>query len=867
MIPLRLKISGFLSYRDPAEVDFSTFELACISGANGAGKSSLLDAITWALFGKARKQDDSLINAQSNAAEVSLIFAYEGNIYRVQRTKVRDKTGVLEFQIFLPSSGSSVSNPAGIDLSAGSWKPLTEHSLTGTNLRIQQTLRLDYDTFINASFFLQGKADQFTQQRPSDRKRILGSILGLEIWETYRQNAASQRRQVEDEISVIDGQLREIQAELSEESLRKHRLKQLEDDLARLSTERANQEAVLESIRRLTATLAEQQKLTDSLQNHLQESSLQLDEQKQRLAQRQAERVAFIELEQRAAEIEALHQSWQENRRELEQLEQLANQFREQENLRAAPLAEIQSARAALEKETQLLRLQQAEYIHRQQEQQKLQPELEAAHQRQISLELQQDQRREIEANLVMLREQWLELKNATQSLEDKIVELHERRDQLDHVEEATCPLCGQPLNVEDRVGLISSFTEEEAQAIQAVKTNQEKMKAINQQGEELKKRTSDSRAIERELQAASQASARLASNLEMLENQQREWESKGALRLVEITRILNEDGYAADARAHLAQIDSELRQIGYDPQRHEQIRKAEQIGRVAEEELRALELARAARAPLEREIAELDKQIGILNEQVARQQIEAQQAAQALETARSQVPDLPAAESAFNDLQEKENTLRRETGAAHQLVAVLADLKKRRKSLEGSRQELAHRTGLYKQLERAFGKDGVPALLIEQALPQIETRANEILDRLSNGSMSVRFNTQAAYKDKSRQDLKETLDIQISDGAGMRDYEMFSGGEAFRVNFAIRLALSEVLAQRAGARLQTLVIDEGFGSQDTRGRQRLIEAINLVRPDFAKILVITHIDELKDSFPNRIEVEKTERGSTVKIV
>jgi exonuclease SbcC len=100
-----------------------------------------------------------------------------------------------------------------------------------------------------------------------------------------------------------------------------------------------------------------------------------------------------------------------------------------------------------------------------------------------------------------------------------------------------------------------------------------------------------------------------------------------------------------------------------------------------------------------------------------------------------------------------------------------------------------------------------------------------------------------------------------------MRDYEMFSGGEAFRVNFAIRLALSEVLAQRAGARLQTLVIDEGFGSQDAQGRQRLIEAINLVRNDFAIILVITHIDELKDAFPNRIEVEKTDQGSTVKII
>ena len=88
-----------------------------------------------------------------------------------------------------------------------------------------------------------------------------------------------------------------------------------------------------------------------------------------------------------------------------------------------------------------------------------------------------------------------------------------------------------------------------------------------------------------------------------------------------------------------------------------------------------------------------------------------------------------------------------------------------------------------------------------------------------------------------------------------------------FRVNFAIRLALSKILAQRKGARLQTLVIDEGFGSQDTQGRQRLIEAINLVKNDFAKILVITHLDELKDAFPTRIEVEKTDRGSTIHVI
>jgi exonuclease SbcC len=74
-------------------------------------------------------------------------------------------------------------------------------------------------------------------------------------------------------------------------------------------------------------------------------------------------------------------------------------------------------------------------------------------------------------------------------------------------------------------------------------------------------------------------------------------------------------------------------------------------------------------------------------------------------------------------------------------------------------------------------------------------------------------------------------------------------------------------LAQRAGARLQTLVIDEGFGSQDAIGRQRLVEAINLVQTDFAKILVITHLEELKDAFPSRIEVEKSNTGSLVSVI
>ena len=92
MIPWKLKINGFLSYAEAVELDFSSFDLACISGSNGAGKSSLLDAITWVLFGEARGKTDDLINTRCSKAEVEFIFDYENQRYRVLRTRQRGKT-------------------------------------------------------------------------------------------------------------------------------------------------------------------------------------------------------------------------------------------------------------------------------------------------------------------------------------------------------------------------------------------------------------------------------------------------------------------------------------------------------------------------------------------------------------------------------------------------------------------------------------------------------------------------------------------------------------------------------------------------------------------------------------------------------
>jgi len=148
-------------------------------------------------------------------------------------------------------------------------------------------------------------------------------------------------------------------------------------------------------------------------------------------------------------------------------------------------------------------------------------------------------------------------------------------------------------------------------------------------------------------------------------------------------------------------------------------------------------------------------------------------------------------------------------------------------------------------------------------ALPEIETEANRLLGRMTDNRMHVKIEAQRQSK---KGELLETLDIKISDELGMRSYEMFSGGEAFRIDFALRIALSRLLAKRAGAPLPTLIIDEGFGTQDSTGMEKIKEAINSIQDDFDKIIVITHIEELKDAFPMRINVIKTAEGSTLEV-
>ncbi len=183
---------------------------------------------------------------------------------------------------------------------------------------------------------------------------------------------------------------------------------------------------------------------------------------------------------------------------------------------------------------------------------------------------------------------------------------------------------------------------------------------------------------------------------------------------------------------------------------------------------------------------------------------------------------------------------------------------------IEAQLQQLRRQADVYRFLAGAFNKAGIPSEIIKAAVPELEAEANAFLSDMTEGRMSLALLTQ---RDNKSGTTTETLDILISDELGTRAYEMYSGGEAFKVNLALRLALSKMVARRAGAPTSCLFIDEGFGTQDQNGLTKVVEALHSVEDKFKLVLVITHLDELREEFGTQIRVTKDGAGSKVAVL
>ncbi len=263
--------------------------------------------------------------------------------------------------------------------------------------------------------------------------------------------------------------------------------------------------------------------------------------------------------------------------------------------------------------------------------------------------------------------------------------ELKERIDRLSELEGAVCPVCGQPLDAEDRQRMIDELNAQGRELGDRFRANQTLLRESEAEVRDLENQIAGLAQVDADLRRQQQRLAQLSSRIELLESQEASWKQNGEPRLSEVTQALQSEAYEPEARQRLAEIDAELLAIGYDAAAHDAARRRVGELRTAADDIRTLEKAQAAQAPLEREIAGLQAEQQSQQEETARQQEQYSQADEALVAAQAQAPDLEEAESLLFQFQEEENRLRLEVGAARQRVLVLEDLKARRETLGAS--------------------------------------------------------------------------------------------------------------------------------------------------------------------------------------
>ena len=853
MIPLRLSVWNFLCYRDDVPpLEFRGVHVACLCGPNGHGKSALLDAMTWCLWGQARtgsRNHNSLIAYGETECRVELDFEAKGQHYRAIRRRRSAGQGRTELDLFVLDDSDQP-------------RPITGNTLNETSARIRNLIGMDYDTFVNSAFLLQGRSDEFTRKTPSERKDVLSSILGLDLYEILQTAARSKRSEWQDHVARAEGALMQTRSALDELSDPTNELADVEKRVDVLSTalnaaafEARNRLDSLADLRRKQMDFAASQAGISALRENIQQEESNLAAMQQRIH-------AARELTERADEIAAGTRLLDSARVALDRMESVRREYVSLQERRNQLQAAVDRTETALTSEiTSLERritldlepvagqaesaaIKLAELVEKEN----------ALNAEQTAIELQTEEVAKLSAVIAA----------RSNELERCVAEGKELRAKHREMSDATrpdalCPLCRTPLSEDACENIADWYRSEIADKLRQHGELTQQLQELTQKRDQISRASDNQRkSLIRRQRDAQQERGRLDQESRQ-SDEARQLLAELKPQLTALQTKLTAGEFASAEQQALTAIDKDIAALGYDEAKREEAYRS----------IQSLQHWDAAKLALDAAVTRLPQEesdLRLAEDRLKRLRTDLAAAKVALTADQAALSKLPELE---RETEHAEWTLSKLSGERDELLArrgrLQADAERRRtygteiSRLHSSHNKAQVEQGIYSELFGAFGRSGVPAMLIDSAVPHLENEANHLLSRMTDNRMAIKLETQRVSQGGN---TTETLDILISDELGSRNYELFSGGEAFRINLALRIALSKVLSQRLGAPLPTLFIDEGFGTQDAAGRERIVDAIASIQDEFEKIIVITHLDELKDLFPTRIEVLKTEAGS-----
>lgn len=833
MTPLKITLHDFRAFAD-TELDLSAISLASVTAKNGSGKSSLLTlAPLFALFGKFPGGSiDDLVRTGTQDMSVIFDFEHNGEIYQITRTRSTKGRGKSTVELQKK-------------ISTG-WESLSDTKKGDTDKTIRELLSLNADTFIASALILQGDANNFTSKLPSKRKEVLSSILGLDVYSTLQDLAKAKAKALELKLEGNKQELERLSANLEKLPDIDLELSMVNQQIASKTLDIRTKETELSDIQTQIKNLEAKQQEAERIQG-------QIDALEKEIADKKNE---VTVLNNRIFEAKTALQAEPEIMQKIQELSELRQRIPTLE-AKATRLTELQTELDNLEAEES-----------------KLTDEEHALAQKILAFE-----------SALALKP---ELQQAVEQHEQLSAELKDY-----DIKQERCASLSEEIQVEKRqVDLLNTHIDTLQTALE---TNQKKTDILLNSG-----CIDSAKANCKFLQDAQKSRKRIPGIQTEIEQVAKDREP-----LIEQIATLNRErddlgydkAYHANIKKRLESLQKKVDQYNSLEGKEELLRTfkgqkegiTERINQLNDKNLslqndiQALKDETAALPALKARISDLEpceKQaeqipqvkanIESARDSIAKLEADISSRYQQCESLRKRYGDLRsetgyALPGKMIDAERMNGTLKSMQSDLNALFARQGALKTQYEGLLADQQKHAELSQIiapqakeltrWETLVRAFSKNGIPVLILENALPELERIANDILSQMSNGQHSLQFITQRDAK--SKDSMIETLDILVRDWAGTRPFESFSGGEQTRISLAIRFALSELLANRAGSKVEFIVGDEILSDQSPEFREMTIEAIKSMAGRFKKILIISHIPEIQGAFDQQITISE----------
>ena len=924
MKPLKLTMSAFGSYAGKNVIDFTGQQqgIFLITGDTGAGKTTIFDAITYALYNQTSggERNGNMMRSQYAQPEaetyVELEFLYRGQTYRVRRnpdykiTKTLKNGKIREQKV-----------PHSVELTLPDGTVFPEKK-NATDAKIIEILGLTADQFSQIVMIAQGDFLKLLYTKSDERKMIFSKLFRTDIYWKIQENLRRKSMEMDERIQENDRAFEQEKSriiplpeseELPLDELVERLRERLKDALKEQNLRRANVEELnkkitkyeeinklfvsLEKIRRtgkeLEARQAESKERRQQIENARKADKVLVAEQ-QNLRQQQA-------VEQSAQAIAKMTETLADHQ---EMFETLKTQLQEAEAKQKREAADTQKKMLALE---QSFPSYEALQNARSEEQQakKVWEDLgktseESFHKKEAGIAALKEQQKQQEQVVEQTKKNWEQTSLSASESAKHYEHMYEAflKEQAGILAEnlsagCPCPVCGSTVHPDPAKLSDHAVTELEVEQAKKTRAAAEEKRDLAHAAFETEKTEKQklAQAVEKE-----EADFVLAQTIAKQQRKEAEQNYVSLQKTAEQIREKLVYPSLAEAKKQYAAMQKALeaaeQEIAKKRQKVSELAEAmntlkgqklaeeenqktakklavktekeyakllEKSGFVSEETYHLAILPERSRSKLEREEKEYESQC--LRQQSEQKLLEKQVSGKTYTDTTELNEQLKAEKQALKEAEKTYMELHTAYENDRSVLQNCAVYLEKGKKLESEDQVIKSLSKTANGRLSGSAKIDFETYIQRQYFKQIIHEANKRLLTMSNHQFILKLKEEANTGRKTNEGLDLSVYSLVTDSE--RDVKTLSGGESFLAALAMALGLSDIVERSAGAiHPDMMFIDEGFGSLDAQSRQQAIEVLGELAGDSRMVGIISHVTELKEQIDRKLVVNRTDNGS-----